>query len=111
MEQNQDQDFIVTALLTELKSENVHKAKTIRSLLKVICGCILSILLTIGGFLWYLNQYDYCGESTSTVNAEGVYTLVDSEGNVIVQDLSPEEIQEVLNGTHNKDDKNCTSPD
>lgn len=111
MEQNQDQDFIVTALLTELKSENVHKAKTIRSLLKVICGCILSILLTIGGFLWYLNQYDYCGESTSTINAEGVYTLVDSEGNVIVQDLSPEEIQEVLNGTHNKDDKNCTSPD
>ena len=91
MDQNQGQDFIVTALLTELKSENVHKAKTIRSLLKVICGCILSILITIGGFLWYLNQYDYCGESTSTINAEGVYTLVDSEGNVIVQDLSLEE--------------------
>lgn len=111
MEQNQDQDFIVTALLTELKSENVHKAKTIRNLLKIICGCILSILLTIGGFLLYLDQYDYCGESTSTINAEGIYTLVDSEGNVIVQDLSLEEIQEVLNGEHNKDDKNCTSPD
>lgn len=111
MEQNQDQDFIVTALLKELKSENDHKAKTIKSLLKVICGCILSILLTVGGFLWYLYQYDFCGESISTINAEGVYTLVDSEGNVIVQDLSLEEIQEVLNGTHNKDDKNCTSPD
>ena len=111
MEQNQGQDFIVTALLKELKSENDHKAKTIKSLLKVICGCILSILITVGGFLWYLYQYDYCGESISTINAEGVYTLVDSEGNVIVQDLSLEEIQEVLNGTHNKDDKNCTSTD
>lgn len=60
MEQNQDQDFIVTALLTELKSENAHKAKTIKSLLKVICGCILSMLLIIGGFLWYLYQYAGC---------------------------------------------------
>ena len=111
MEQNQDQDFIVTALLKELKSENDHKAKTIKSLLKVIWGCIISILITVGGFLWYLYQYDFCDESISTINAEGVYTLVDSEGNVIVQDLSLEEIQEVLNDTHNKDDKNCTSPD
>ena len=56
MEQNQDQDFIVTALLKGLKSENDHKAKIIKSLLKVICGCIISILITVGGFLWYLYQ-------------------------------------------------------
>ena len=111
MEQNQDQDFIVTALLTELKSENTRKEKIIRNLLKVICGCIISMILIIGGFLWYLNQYDFCGDSTSTINAEGVYTLVDSEGNVIVQDLSPKEIQEILDGAHNQNNQNDEAAD
>lgn len=111
MEQNQDQDFIVTALLTELKSENTRKEKIIRSLLKVICGCIVSIIVIIGGFLWYLNQYDFCSDSNSTINAEGFYTLVDSEGNVIVRDLSPEEIQEILDGTHNQNNQNDEAAD
>lgn len=110
MEQKQDQDFIVTALLTELKSENMHKAKTIKNLLKVICGCIVSIIVVIGGFLWYLNQYDFCSNSSNIINAEGVYTLVDSEGNVIVQDISPEEIQEILDGQNNKDNQSNKTP-
>ena len=83
MEQNED--FIVSALLSELKSENTRKDKTIKALLRVICGCVVSLIAVIGGFLWYLNQYDFCS-------------------NVIAQDISPEEIQEILDGTDNNDD-------
>ena len=83
MEQNED--FIVSALLSELKSENTRKDKTIKALLRVICGCVVSLIVVIGGFLWYLNQYDFCS-------------------NVIAQDISPEEIQEILDGTDNNDD-------
>lgn len=102
MEQNED--FIVSALLSELKSENTRKDKTIKALLRVICGCVASLIVVIGGFLWYLNQYDFCSTETTTTTATGVYTLVDSEGNVIAQDISPEEIQEILDGTDNNDD-------
>ena len=82
MEQNED--FIVSALLSELKSENTRKDKTIKALLRVICGCVVSLIVVIGGFLWYLNQYDFCS-------------------NVIAQDISPEEIQEILDGADNND--------
>ena len=98
---DQDTDFIVSSLLSELKSENDRKSKLIHGLIKVICGCIISVLITIGGFLWYLNQYDFTSTETVTTTATGVYALIDSEGNVIAQDLSPEDIQsimEVLNG-------------
>ncbi|MGN1230055.1 MAG: hypothetical protein ACI4T5_10450 [Prevotella sp.] len=101
MEQDQGQDFIVSMLLAELKSENDRKGRLIQGLVKVICGCLIAILATVGGFLWYLNQYDFSSTETITTTATGVYALIDSEGNVIAQDLSPEEIEammEVLNG-------------
>ena len=82
MEQNEE--FIVSALLSELKSENTRKDKTIKALLRVICGCVASLIVVIGGFLWYLNQYDFCS-------------------NVIAQDIAPEEIQEILDGADNND--------
>lgn len=94
-------DFIATELLGELKAENKRKDSVIHSLQKIIV-CTISIasvliLSTICGFLIYLNQYDF----TSTIDATGVYALVDSEGNVIANDLMPEDIttiMEVLNG-------------
>lgn len=98
----QTQDFIVSSLLSELKSENERKARVIKNLLIVIWGCVASILVVIGGFLWYLNQYDFSSTETINATANGVYALIDSEGNVIAQDLTAEEIQEVLNGQSNE---------
>lgn len=98
-------DYIVTELLAELKSENDRKSRFIRGLIKIICGCVAAILLTIGSFLWYLNQYDFT--STENVTATGVYALVDSEGNVIAQDLTAEDISNImeeLNGQSNQND-------
>lgn len=45
-------------------------------------------LVTIAGFLLYLNQYDYT--STQSYEANGIYALIDSEGNMIAQDISQE---------------------
>ena len=102
--ENAGQDFIVTELLTELKTENIRKSKLIHTLIKVICISILTIVAIIAGFLWYLNQYDFT--STETITASGVYALVDSEGNVIAQDLSPEEIDLILGGTYGEGNEN-----
>lgn len=49
-----------------------------------------------------MNQYDFTG--TSSQIATGVYAVVDSDGNIIANDLAPEDIQhclEVLNGDSN----------
>lgn len=94
------QDFIVSSLLSELKSENDRKSKIIHSLVSVICGCIGALLVVICGFLWYLNQYDFVSETIMT--STGVYSLIDSEGNVIASDLTGDEIMEVLNGQCNQ---------
>ena len=95
-------DFIVSELLSELKAENSRKDKQIQGLYKVIATitalALCAILLVVAGFLWYLNQYDFSTTTTETVTAEGVYAIVDSEGNVIGSDFTAEEIQGLLKG-------------
>lgn len=87
----EENDFIVTALLSELKAENERKSRIIHALVKVVCGCIVAVMLTVGGFLWYLNQYDFSSEETTTYTSTGVYSLIDSEGNVIASDCQAAE--------------------
>lgn len=102
-----DQDFIVSELLSELKAENSRKDKQIQSLHRVIATitavALCAILLVVAGFLWYLNQYDFSATTTEMVTAEGVYAIVDSEGNVIGSDFTAEEIQGLLEEVLNTD--------
>lgn len=95
-------DFIVSELLSELKAENSRKDKQVKGLHKVVAMttaiALCAIMLVVAGFLWYLNQYDFSATTTETVNAEGVYAIVDSEGNVIGSDFTAEEIQRLLEG-------------
>ena len=83
------QDFIVTELLSELKAESARKSKIV---LITIIAAVLSLLMVVAGFLLYLNQYDF----SSTTTATGVYTVVDSEGNVIASDVTSEELTSML---------------
>lgn len=53
---------------------------------------VLVEVLTIAGFIWYLYQYDF----TSTIEQSGVYTLIDSSGNVISSDITPDQIESIL---------------
>lgn len=91
-------DFLATELLHELKLENERKDQQLSNLHKILTGVVLgalcAVLMIIGVFIWYLNQYDY--ESDSMQIASGVYAVVDSDGNVIANDLTPEDIQRCL---------------
>ena len=99
-----DQDFIVSELLSELKSENERKDRQIHRLNKTLASTViaamLAVLMVVAGFLWYLNQYYFTATTTETVTntAEGVYAIVDSDGNVIGSDFTAEEIQHFLDG-------------
>ena len=93
-------DFLASELLKELKEENQRKDIRLGNLHKVLTGIVAGafavILIVIGGFLWYLDQYDYMSTSNSYVSATGVYALIDSEGNVVADDLTPEDIERVM---------------
>lgn len=49
---------------------------------------------TIGVFIWYINQFEYESSSTETIthSANGVYAIVDSDGNIIAQDATEAEL-------------------
>lgn len=107
-------DFIVSELLSELKSENERKERQIHrlntTLATTIAVAMLSVLLVVAGFLWYLNQYDFSATTTETITntAEGVYAIIDSDGNVVGTDFTADEIQGLLEGV-NTDGESSTS--
>lgn len=111
----QSPDFIVSELLSELKAENTRKDAQLRRLYKVLAivvvAALTSVLITIGGFLWYLYQYDFVATTTETVTntAEGVYAVVDSDGNIIGQDLTAEEIQKLMEEVTSSDGESYTN--
>lgn len=85
-------------------TQRLLKALTI----SVVAG-VLGVLLTIAGFLWYLNQYDFTSTETSSIEASGIYTLVGDDGNIIAQDVAPETWESFLkwievNGESAEDD-------
>lgn len=100
-------DFIVSELLSELKAGNERKDEQIHRLHRMLVATVLSamlvVLAVVGGFLWYLNQYDFVStdSSTTTYDATGVYAIVDSDGNVIGQDFTSDEITTMLEALNN----------
>lgn len=84
-------DFLASEMLSELKATSKRKDF-------IIIAELVLILAVIGGFLFYLLQYDFCSTVTETTNktANGVYALVDSEGNVVSSDLSEDMIKAIL---------------
>ena len=107
-------DIIVSELLSELKAENERKERQIHrlntTLAITIAVAMLSVLLVVAGFLWYLNQYDFSATTPETVTntAEGVYAIIDSDGNVVGTDFTADEIQGLLEGV-NTDGESSTS--
>ncbi|MCM1057246.1 MAG: hypothetical protein NC517_06535 [Firmicutes bacterium] len=84
MEENKETLNIANELLQEMKlaAKRAHIA--------VITVAALWFL-TIAAFIWYLYQYDF----TATIEQTGVYTLLDSRGNVISSDLTADDIIEI----------------
>lgn len=91
-------DFIVSELLSELKTENTRKSAQIQRMSKIILVTIIaavaSCVLLVAGFLAYLSMYDF--SSTTLNSAEGLYAIVDSDGNIVGADYTAEEIEQFL---------------
>lgn len=89
-------------LLSDARDNNERWFKAFIAMVKVNVAELLAIVIVVLAFVWYLNQYDF----TSSIEQNGVYTLIDSEGNVISSDITPEqinEIMEIINDGKNKD--------
>lgn len=89
-----------------LALHEMHIARADRRLFRVCVCWALSIIVTVVSFVWLWNQYDY--ESSTSSEYSGVYNIVDSEGNVISSDLTPEDvirIMESLNGNSESNQK------
>ena len=89
---------IANELLQEMKlaAQRAHKA-----LITVALLWFVSVIAIVAGFLIYLYQYDF----TATVEQTGVYTLMDSQGDVLSTDLSAEDIikiEEILENGKNQ---------
>lgn len=101
-EKNEDILNIANELLREAKisAQRAHK-----ELITVASLWFVSVIAIVAGFLIYLYQYDF----TATVEQTGVYTLMDSQGNVLSTDLTPEDIikiEELLENGKDKGDEN-----
>lgn len=75
-----------------LKDYQLREKRSFVERLIILSLWTLSLIFTIGIFIWYLNQYDFI----STVESTGVYNIVDGDGNIISADISPEHIEKIL---------------
>lgn len=80
-----EEKSLALELLEELKRQN-------KRLVVALFTVLFLWFATIGGFVWYLNQYDFTG----SVEQTGFYTFSDSNGNVISSDISEEQMKEIL---------------
>lgn len=101
-EQSGSVDWIATELLRETKQENCRKDNIIKILIKtivgIVIGAIISLVATNLAWIWYINHYDFSSTQAyyTEQTAEGVYAIVDSDGNIISSDLSYDEAQKLL---------------
>lgn len=67
-----------------------------RNIKNIVIGWAASVIAIVALFVFMWLQYDYVAADSSTTLATGVYALIDSEGNVISNDLSAEDISNIL---------------
>ncbi len=79
--------LLVTEVLGELKNI-MHRQQKLYTI--IISSLMVVIVFIVSGFLWYLNQYDFTGEALYEYDVDGFYAIVDSDNNVIAQDITPE---------------------
>ena len=75
-----------------LALHEMHMARADRRLWRLCMCWAASVIVIVCAFVWLWNQYDY----ESTTELSGVYNLVDSEGNVVSSDLSPDDVIRIL---------------
>ena len=65
------------------EGEIARQERHIKRLWIAILALLVVIVLVVGGFLWYLNQYEYVSNETVTVDgASGVANYIGKDGNI-----------------------------
>lgn len=98
----QKEKGIAMEILGELKRQNERLMDVNKKLIHGLYGLVALVGLLVGAFLLYLWQYDFSGNIEQT----GIYTLVDSDGNVISSDITPEQMEDILKIINGKDENN-----
>lgn len=97
---NEEYNIWMSELIDLVKEQSKAWRRAFFVSLAMIFGIICIVFL-------YLYQYDFTG----TIEQTGVYTLIDSKGNVISSDITPEQINEILEIINNGKDENNEKAD
>lgn len=103
-EQKESNDVFAYELLSDARDNSKRWFKSFLAMVAVSLAELFVILSVVIAFVWYLNQYDF----ESSIEQNGVYTLIDSEGNVISSDISPEQIEQIMEIINNGKNQNDT---
>lgn len=105
MNEKDSNEVFAYELLSDARDNSERWFKAFLAMVKINLVEVLVMLAMVFAFIWYLNQYDF----VSTVEQTGIYTLTDSQGNVISADITTEqikEIMEILNDGKDEGDEN-----
>lgn len=100
MDNNSSDDMWVSELIDLVKEQSKSWRRAFFTTLGILFGTIIIVF----AYLW---QYDFA----STIEQTGVYTLIDSQGNVVSSDITPEQINEILEIINNGENKNNEKTD
>lgn len=89
-----------------LALHEMHMARNDRRIKYMCIGWALSLIVVVSAFVYLWLQYDY----ESHVETSGVYNLVDSQGNVISSDISPDDVVRILEVLDNGNSSGNTNP-
>ena len=65
------------------EGEIARQERHIKRLWIALIAAIVAIVLIVGGFIWYLNQYDYVSNESVTVDGQsGVANYIGKDGNI-----------------------------
>lgn len=93
---------IAMELLREFKENNKRLDEQNKRLINNTQWLFALIAFIVSAFLLYLCQYDFSG----TIEQNGVYTLIDSSGNIISSDITPEQMEEILRIINGENENN-----
>lgn len=107
-EHTNTQDFFASEMLADLKAEkervyNILEMKEKQQFKDRVISLVI-ILLIVASFLLYMFQYDYVSYETN--EADGMYALIDSAGNVIAADLDQEILDKLMEAENGYGEKN-----
>ena len=92
MSEKNNNEVFAYELLSDARDNSERWFKAFLAMVKINLIEVFVMLAMVFAFIWYLNQYDF----VSTVEQTGIYTLTDSQGNVISADITPEQIKEIM---------------